>query len=100
MGRERRKRERYGEVRRGLPREVCGRSAGSAGSARNRGGYFVYNDDQGSRSVTERVRTNLNTNEEHCAPLAMTRGRLVETMTWKSTALEDWGTSTALGDWE
>jgi len=32
-----------------------------------------------------------NTREEHCAPLEMTRGQLVETITRRSTVLEDWG---------
>jgi len=51
----------------------------------------LYNGDGGLRNVKERLRTNFNTNEEHCAPLAMTGGRLVETMTRRSTALKDWG---------
>jgi len=38
-------------------------------SARNRGGGTWDNDDQGPRNVTGRMRTNLNTREEHCAPL-------------------------------
>src|SRR5882762_5737140 len=80
------RRSSKGVAARGL-REICG----ERGEREKSGGYFVYNDDQGSRNVTERVRTNLNTREEHCAPLEMTRGRLVEMITRRSTALKDLG---------